>query len=117
MQFTLEPREEAEAAGGKKRKERVRKTIARVTGKPSMMMDEEEEEEEEDPAAPPAKTQKLMGGAIRTGDAPSKPKSAPKPSAPAQAPRQQLPRDQQGIYQLQKRTRPQCLKFKKKKSH
>ena len=45
MQFTLEPKEEDEAAGGKKRKERVRKTIARVIGRPSMMRDEDEEEE------------------------------------------------------------------------
>ena len=47
MEFTLEPREE-EAAGGKKRKERVKKTIAKVIGKPSMTRDDEEAEEERD---------------------------------------------------------------------
>ena len=91
MQFTLEPKEE-EATGGKKRKERVRKTIARVIGKPSMMMDEEEVEEEEEPAAPPAKTQKLMGDAIKTGAAPSKPKTSPKPPAQARAPKPSAPK-------------------------
>ena len=36
-----------EAAGeGKKRKERVKKTMARVIGKPSMMIRSDEEEEE-----------------------------------------------------------------------
>jgi hypothetical protein len=46
-----------EAAGdGKKRKERVKKTIARVIGKPSMMRDPAEDEEEED-AAPAPKSQ------------------------------------------------------------
>ena len=44
MEFTLEPKE---AGDGKKRKERVKKTIARVIGKPSMMRDPSEEEEEE----------------------------------------------------------------------
>ena len=83
MEFTLEPREE-ETTSGKNRKERVRKTIARVIGRPSMMRDsDDEEEEEEEPVAPPAKTQKLMGDAIRTGAAPSKPRSASKP--PTQA--------------------------------
>ena len=57
------------AAEGKKRKERVKKTMARVVGKPSMM-----EEEEEEVAAPAPKAQKLMGDAIRSGAAPSKPK-------------------------------------------
>nr|XP_020155493.1 titin-like [Aegilops tauschii subsp. strangulata] len=88
MQFTIEPREEEEvAAGGKKRKERVRKTIARVTGRLSMMRDEEEEEEEEEHVAPPAKTQKLMADAIKTGAAPSNPKSAPKSTAPKRSTR------------------------------
>ena len=50
MEFTLETREE-EAAGGKKRKERVKKTMARVIGKPSMMRDSDEDEEE-DPEEP-----------------------------------------------------------------
>ena len=45
------------AAEGKKRKERVRKTMARVVGQPSMM----EEEEEQEVVAPAPKAQKLMG--------------------------------------------------------
>ena len=61
MEFTLEPKETGD---GKKRKERVKKTIAGVIGEPSMMRDSEEEEEEED-AAPAPKAQKLMGDAIR----------------------------------------------------
>ena len=48
----------------KKRKKRVKKTMARVVGKPSMMEDEEEEV-----AAPAPKAQKLMGDAIRSGAA------------------------------------------------
>nr|XP_020161920.1 hepatoma-derived growth factor-related protein 2-like [Aegilops tauschii subsp. strangulata] len=91
MEFTLEPREE-EAAGGKKRKERVKKTMARVIGKPSMMRGSDEDEEEEEPAAPPPKTQKLMGDAIRTGAAPSKPKSIPKPPTQAQASKSTAPK-------------------------
>ena len=69
-----EPKEAA--LEGKKRKERVNKTVARVVGKPSMM------EEEEEVAAPAPKAQKLMGDAIRSGAAPSKPKDAPKAAAP-----------------------------------
>ena len=66
----------------KKRKERVKKTTARVLGRSSIMRDFEEEEEEED-AAPAPKAQKLMGDVIRAGAAPSKPKTAPKTAAPA----------------------------------
>ena len=65
----------------KKRKERVKKTTARVLGKSSIMKYSEEEEEEED-AAPAPKAQKIMGDAIRVGATPSKPKTAapaPKP--------------------------------------
>ena len=47
-----------------------------------MKRDSEGEEEEEEDAAPAPKAQKLMGDAIRSGAAPSKPKSAP--NAPAQ---------------------------------
>ena len=36
-----------------------------VIGKPSMMRDSDEEEEEEEQDAPPAKTQKLMGDAMK----------------------------------------------------
>ena len=60
------------AVEGKKRKERVKKTMARVVGKPSMM------EEEEEVATPAPKDQKLMGDDIRSGAASSKPKEAPK---------------------------------------
>ena len=84
MEFTLEPRDE-EASRGKKRKERVKKTMARVIGKPSMVRDSEEEEEE-DLVAPPTKTQKPMGDAIRYGAAPSKPKTAPKLASQASKP-------------------------------
>ena len=66
----------------KKRKERVKKTMARVVGKPSIM-----EYEEEEVAAPSSKAQKMMGDAIRSGAAPSKPKAAPKAAAPAQKPK------------------------------
>ena len=62
------------AAEGKKRKERVKKTVARVLGKASIM----EEEEEEEVAAPAPKAQKLMGDAIKSGAATPKPKEAPK---------------------------------------
>ena len=76
----------------RKEEEGERKTIARVIGKPSTMRDLDEDREEEEPVAPPTKTQKLMGDAIRTGAAPSKPKSAPKPSAQAQAPKPSAPK-------------------------
>ncbi|XP_073353906.1 uncharacterized protein [Aegilops tauschii subsp. strangulata] len=80
IDFTLEPKEAGE---GMKRKERVKKTMARVIGEPSMMRDSAEDEEEEDDVAPAPKSQKLMGDAIKSGAAPSKPKTAPKASAPA----------------------------------
>ena len=50
-----------------------------------MMRDSGEEEQED--AAPAPKAQKLMGDAIRSGAAPSKPKAAPKAAAPAQKPK------------------------------
>ncbi|XP_073363188.1 uncharacterized protein [Aegilops tauschii subsp. strangulata] len=80
IEFTLEPKEAGE---GKKRKERVKKTMARVIGRSSMIRDpaEDDEEEEEDAAAAP-KSQKLMGDAIKSGAAPSKLKTTPKASAP-----------------------------------
>ena len=71
----------------KKRKERVKKTTARVLGRSSIMRDSEEEEEEE-VAAPAPKAQKLMGDAIKSGAATSKPKEAPKAaSKPKSAPK------------------------------
>nr|XP_040245355.1 uncharacterized protein LOC120964623 [Aegilops tauschii subsp. strangulata] len=63
IEFTLQPKEAGEC---KKRKETVRKTIARVIGRSSMMRDPaEDEEEDEGDAAPAPKTQKLMGDAIK----------------------------------------------------
>ena len=106
MEFTLEPKEGGE---GKKRKERVKKTIARVIGKPSMMRDPSEEEEEED-AAPAPKAQKLMGDAIRQGLLHQSPK--PLPKLKLRSP--QNPRGTPEVYLLRKRTRPQCLMLKKK---
>nr|XP_020164407.1 serine/arginine repetitive matrix protein 1-like [Aegilops tauschii subsp. strangulata] len=51
---------------GKKRKERVKKTMAKVIGRSSMMRDlAEDEDEEEEDAAPASKSQKLMGDAIK----------------------------------------------------
>ena len=64
MEFTLEPKEAGE---GKKRKERVKKTIARVIGRSSMIRDPAEDEEQEEDAAPAPKSQKLMGDAIKSG--------------------------------------------------
>ena len=69
---------------GKKRKERVKKTTTKVLGRPSIMRGSNEEEED---AAPAPKAQKLMGDAIRSGAAPSKPKAASKAAAPAQKPK------------------------------
>ena len=64
---TSKPTEEA-AGEGKKRKDRVKQTTARVIGRSSIMRDLEEDEEEED-AAPTPKSQKLMGDAIKSGAA------------------------------------------------
>ena len=80
MKFTIESEEEA---AGEDKKKRARTTTARVLGKPSMRKDSEEEEG----AAPAPKAQKLMGDAIRSGAASSKPKSAPKAAAPAPKPK------------------------------
>ena len=73
MKFTIES--EDEAAGQDKKKKRARTTTAQVLGNPSMGRDSEEEEEV---AAPAPKAPKLMGDAIRSGAATSKPKEAPK---------------------------------------
>ena len=97
-----EPKEPVVAE--KKRKERVKKTMARVVGKPSMM----EEEEEEEVAAPAPKAHNLMGDAIRSGAASSKPKEAPKA---ASKPKTTPKRNTRNIYQLMRRIRPQCLKL------
>ena len=89
------------AVEGKKRKERVKKTVARVLGKASIM----EEEEEEEVAAPTPKAPKLMGDAIRSGAAASKAKPAPKPK----------PKRNTRSIPATRRTRPRCLKLQKKK--
>ena len=86
----------------KKRKERVKKTTARVLGRSSIMKDSEEEEEEED-VSPAPKAQKLMGDAIRSGATSSKPKEAPKPAAPKP---KAVPRGVPGTFQKMKKTRP-----------
>ena len=85
LKFTIEF--DDEAAGQDNKKKRVRTTTTKVLGKPSMRRDSEEEEEEV--AAPAPKAQKLMGDAIRSGAAPSKPKDAPKAaySKPKSAPK------------------------------
>ena len=70
------------------------------------------EEEEEEVAAPAPKAQRLMGDAIRSGAAASKPKDAPKAAAPKP---KSAPKRNTRIFQLQRRTRPQCLKQLKKK--
>ena len=73
---TPDPREPADES--KKRKERVKKTMAKIVGQPSMM-------EEEELAAPAPKAPKLMGDAIRSGAATSKPKEAPKAAPKAKS--------------------------------
>ena len=73
MKFTIESEDKADGQG--KKKKRVRTTTAKVLGNPSMRRDDEEEEEEVAARAP--KAQKLMGDAIRSGAATSKPKKAP----------------------------------------
>ena len=81
MKFTAESKEEA--AGEENKKKRERTTTARVLGKPSTRRVSEEEDEEEEDVALAPKAQKLMGDAIRSRAAPSKPKTAPKAAAPA----------------------------------
>ena len=71
-----DPKEPADES--KKRKERVNKTMARVVGQPSMM-------EEEELSAPAPKAPKLMGDAIKSGAATSKPKEAPKAAPKARS--------------------------------
>nr|XP_040258387.1 KS1 protein-like [Aegilops tauschii subsp. strangulata] len=83
--FTIEQSDDDEATKDGKKKKRARTTTAKVLGKPSMRRSDDEEEEEEEAAAPPPKSQKLMGDAIRSGAAPSKPKTAPKPTTQAHA--------------------------------
>ena len=72
----------------------------------------DEEEDEEENAAPAPKAQKLMGGAIKSWVAPSKPKTSPK--LLLQPPKLHQ-REAPGTFQQLRRTRPQCLKWKKEK--
>ena len=100
MKFTIES--EDEAVGQDKKKKRVRTTTAKVLGNPSMRRDSEEEEEEE-VATPAPKAQKLMGDPIRSWDASSKPKEAPKAaSKPKTAPK----RDTRNISATEKNKAP-----------
>src|SRR3954469_5379534 len=62
---------------------------------------DEEEEEEEEGAAPAPKAPKLMGDAIRSGAAASKPKEAPKP-----APKQKAKRNTRNIPASEKNKAP-----------
>ena len=86
----------------------MKKTVARVLGKASIMEDEEEEEEV---AAPAPKAPKLMGDAIKSGDATSKPKEAPKA---ASKPKPTPKRNTRSIPAAEK-NKAQCLKLLKKK--
>ncbi|XP_020182947.1 uncharacterized protein [Aegilops tauschii subsp. strangulata] len=115
MEFTLEPREE-EAAGGKKRKERVKKTMARVIGRSSMMRESDEDEEEEEAAAPPQKSQKLMGDAIKSRAAPSKPKTAPKPPPQDHASKSTAPKRSTRNIPAAEKNKARSLKLKRMRS-
>ena len=67
--------------------------MAGVIGRSSMMKgSDEDDEEEEEAGAPPPKYQKLMGDAIKSRAAPSKPKTAPRTSSQAQAPKPIAPK-------------------------
>ena len=108
MEFTLEPKEAGE---GKKRKERVKKTIAKVIGRSSMFRDPAEEEEQED-AAPASKSQKPMGDAIKYGAAPSEPKTAPKDST--QASKTSKPKRSTMNIPAAEKNKTQCLRLMKR---
>ena len=77
MKFTIESEDDGDQD---KKKKRARTTTAKVLGKPSMRRGSDEEEED---AAPAPKAPKLMGDAIRSGAATSKPKEAPKAASKA----------------------------------
>ena len=109
MQFTIEQSDD-DVAGGKKMKRAI-STPAKVLGKSTMVRDSEEEEEEEDAASAP-KSQKLMGVQLSLGLPLLSPRLPPMLLLKLQ--RFQNPRGALGTFQLQRRTRPQCLKLKKK---
>lgn len=106
---------EEEVAGGKKRKERVKKTMSKVIGKPSMM--EEPDEDEEEDAAPAPKTQKLMGDAIKCGATTSKPKTTPKQSAPKRSTRNvpAVEKNKAPVPEVEEEEEPQVLRKLKPK--
>ena len=85
-QETLGSAPKEQVVAEKKRKERVKKTTARVLGRSSIMRDEED-------AAPASKAQKLMGDAIKAGAAPSKPKTYTQPRGELLPPRHGERRD------------------------
>ena len=74
-----------------------------MIGNPSVRRDSAGEEEEEN-VAPAPKSQKLMGDAIKSGAAPSKPKTAPK--APAQASKSAPKRNTRNILAAEKDKAP-----------
>ena len=78
--------------------------MARVVGQPSMM-------EEEELTAPAPNAPKLMGDAIKSGAATSKPKEAPKAAPKAKSAPKRIP----GVFQLLRRTRPKCLRLLRRK--
>jgi len=58
-----------------------------------------------------------MGDAIRSRAAPSKPKTAPKPSAQAQASKSTAPKRSTRNIPAAEKNKAQCLRFKRMKSH
>ena len=103
---TSKPTEEA-VGEGKKRKERVKKTIARVIGKSSMVRSDDEEEED---AAPAPKLRSLWEMQLSQGLLHLSPNLVPR----LLLKNPQNPRVTPGVYLLRRRTRPQCLKLKKR---
>ena len=69
-------------SGEGKKKERKRGRWSKKVD-PMAEFEKHSSDEEEEDAAPAPKSQKLMGDAIKSGAAPSKPKTAPKAFAPA----------------------------------
>nr|XP_020172019.1 uncharacterized protein LOC109757608 [Aegilops tauschii subsp. strangulata] len=103
-----------EAAGEGKKKERKRgrwcKKVDPMAEFEKHSSDEDEEDEED--AAPAPKSQKLMGDAIKSRVAPSKPKTTPK--AFAQAPKTSKPKRSTRNVAAAGKNKAQCLRLKKK---
>nr|XP_020170199.2 nucleolin-like [Aegilops tauschii subsp. strangulata] len=113
-----------EAVGDGKKRKKARTTTAKVLGYPSMRKSDDEEDEED--ARPAPKAQKLMGDAIKSRAAPSKPKTASKQSSQAQAPKQTTPKrstrnipatekNKAPVPELQEEEEPQVLRKLKPK--